>query len=372
MQGIQDLIEISQFYGKDKEYVIAGGGNTSFKNDEFLWIKASGIALSDIDENGFVRMSREKLKVISEKEYSSNSDEREAQVKTDLAAAIDSQDGLRPSVETSMHDVINFPFVIHTHPTVVNALTCSNNSKELSFKILGEDILFIEYTDPGYVLFKKVADAINDFESAKGYVPRVILLENHGIFVSGNTIEEVKELYHLIEEKILGYMQAMLPDDTLNTFVLSNSQLFSNIYKEEGKAVKSFTGNLIELFVKDDPAFAEIATAFTPDHIVYCKSKYLFLDDINEKAIAKQISDFEKNFGFKPRIIGLKGKGLIIVADSEKSAGIIIELIMNMMKISWLASKLEGSKPMTKEQIAFIENWEVENYRKKMAEKGNK
>lgn len=368
MQGIQDLIEISQFYGKDKEYVIAGGGNTSFKNDEFLWIKASGIALSTIDENGFVRMSREKLKVISEREYSSNSDERETQVKNDLAAAIDSKDGLRPSVETSMHDVIDYPFVIHTHPTVVNALTCSNNSKELSFKILGEDILFIEYTDPGYILFKKVADEIAAFKKYKGFVPRVILLENHGIFVSGNTTDEVKELYALIEQKILDYVQLGLPDETLNSFS-SDSKIFSGIYKEEGEAVKTFTGDLIIEFVKDVTAFAEIATAFTPDHIVYCKSRYLFLDVIDEKTLPKQISNFENQFGFKPRIIGVKSKGIIVVADSEKSANTIIELIMNMMKISWLASKLEGSKPMTKEQIAFIENWEVENYRKKMAEK---
>ena len=34
MREIQDLISISQFYGKDSRFVIAGGGNTSYKNDE--------------------------------------------------------------------------------------------------------------------------------------------------------------------------------------------------------------------------------------------------------------------------------------------------------------------------------------------------
>ncbi len=32
-QQIQDLIELSRFYGKKKEFVIAGGGNTSYKNE---------------------------------------------------------------------------------------------------------------------------------------------------------------------------------------------------------------------------------------------------------------------------------------------------------------------------------------------------
>ena len=39
---IKELIEISKYYGSNKDYVIAGGGNTSFKDDETIWIKASG------------------------------------------------------------------------------------------------------------------------------------------------------------------------------------------------------------------------------------------------------------------------------------------------------------------------------------------
>ena len=31
---LEELVEISRFYGKDNRFVIAGGGNTSYKNDE--------------------------------------------------------------------------------------------------------------------------------------------------------------------------------------------------------------------------------------------------------------------------------------------------------------------------------------------------
>ena len=70
---IKELIEISQFYGKNKAYVIAGGGNTSFKNNQHIWIKSSGVSLDTIDEKGFVCLSREKLKVIAHKSYSTDS-----------------------------------------------------------------------------------------------------------------------------------------------------------------------------------------------------------------------------------------------------------------------------------------------------------
>ena len=58
MKEIEQLIEISQKYGKDSRYVIAGGGNTSYKNAEKLWVKASGCALATITEDGFAVLDR--------------------------------------------------------------------------------------------------------------------------------------------------------------------------------------------------------------------------------------------------------------------------------------------------------------------------
>ena len=53
MSEIEKLVEVSRKYGSDDRYVIAGGGNTSFKTAERLWVKASGHALATIDEDGF-------------------------------------------------------------------------------------------------------------------------------------------------------------------------------------------------------------------------------------------------------------------------------------------------------------------------------
>jgi rhamnose utilization protein RhaD (predicted bifunctional aldolase and dehydrogenase) len=51
---IKELIEISRYYGSNKDFVIAGGGNTSFKDNETIWIKASGQALAELNEDGLV------------------------------------------------------------------------------------------------------------------------------------------------------------------------------------------------------------------------------------------------------------------------------------------------------------------------------
>ena len=64
MKEIEQLIEISRKYGRDSRYVIAGGGNTSYKNADKLWVKASGCALATITEDGFAVLDRKKLNVI--------------------------------------------------------------------------------------------------------------------------------------------------------------------------------------------------------------------------------------------------------------------------------------------------------------------
>ncbi len=104
---IEALVSISHYYGQNKEYVIAGGGNTSYKDKDNIWVKASGTSLSDISVDGFVCLSRDLLKTISEKSYSQDSTIREQEVKEDMTKAIVSPKHLRPSVETSMHEIIS-------------------------------------------------------------------------------------------------------------------------------------------------------------------------------------------------------------------------------------------------------------------------
>src|SRR5512137_2928772 len=111
-QEIKELIEISKLYGADKNFVIAGGGNTSYKDDKTIWVKASGHPLADLTEDGLVALHREKLQEISQKKYSDDPVIREDQVKTDLnKSIIDQARNKRPSVETSLHDLIRYKFV---------------------------------------------------------------------------------------------------------------------------------------------------------------------------------------------------------------------------------------------------------------------
>jgi len=364
--SLNDLIEISQQYGKNPLYVIAGGGNTSFKDEEKLWIKASGTSLAVIEENGFVCLSRAKLKTIAEKSYSTDSSKREEEVKNDLHAAILYPVDKRPSVETSMHEVVDYDYVVHTHPTLVNALMCSVNAKEKCAELF-PDALYIEYTDPGYVLFKKVYDRINNYKAEKGKSPQVIFLENHGIFVAANNIDEVNAIYNQVNDVLLAQIAEELPfSNALEVLDFDLNNIKSVVDPTNQMVAKFFTSDLIQYFVNDEQTFQKVAAAYTPDNIVYAKAYYPL---IQSEENAGQLKEFIAKKGYAPKVIAIKGKGIVIVEESEKSVATVLEVYTDMLKIGFYAASFGGPKSMTAEQIAFIDNWEVENYRRKMAKK---
>ena len=368
-----DLIEISRFYGADTRFVIAGGGNTSYKSADTLWVKASGAALATISEDGFAVLDRAKLKVLSERNYSSDSATREEEVKSDLSAACISS-GRRPSVETSMHDAIDYAFVVHLHPTAVNALMCAQDCAEKLRELFGAESLFIPYTDPGYVLFKSVDGAIKRHRSEHGVEPAVIWLQNHGVFVAANNIGQIKTLYTQIidtldralaqlkpapgetpgiaPEQVLPALRMMLSASGLKTLSVRNNPLIAHYAGNAGHQ-------------------SEIARPFTPDAIVYCKSNYVFINDETPEAIlstAEQgIREFTQAHGYSPRALLLRGIGLVASGDSAAQCEIILDVFEDAMKVAFYAAAFGGPHPMTPAQVDFIDNWEVENYRRSVA-----
>lgn len=371
MRQIEDLIAISRKFGQDSRFVIAGGGNTSYKDENRLWVKASGHALATITEDGFAVLDRTLLNEMGEKVYNEDTAIREEQVKNDLAVACVTKDR-RPSVETSLHNCMGFAFVVHLHPTLVNGLMCSANAEAACGEIFPE-ALYIEYTNPGYTLFKKVYDRINAYKAANGKEPQVIFLQNHGIFVGGDTTAEIEGIY----SEILGKLEAKvaaLPEggSEVSPTVTDVIPAIRQMLSRSGRGLKTLkvTKNaLVDYFL--DGSREKIAAPFTPDIIVYCKSAYIFIDAESDEEILKQaeekIEAFAAEKGYTPKVLLIKGVGLVAVGDNFKNAQIITDVFTDAMKVAFYAQSFGGEHPMEKAWIDFIDNWEVENYRRKVA-----
>ena len=374
---IAQLIEVSRLYGNNKEYVIAGGGNTSYKDDQTIWIKSSGQPLAMLDENGLVALSREKLHIISGKIYSDDPVSREEQVKNDLFnSIIDPGQSKRPSVETSLHELIRYKFVVHLHPTLINGILCSRNAKNLTLKLFGEKTLFVTYTDPGYTLFKKLESEIIRYRDQYSSDPQIIFLENHGSFVSADSVEEIKKIY----EQIISVIETQFSRLTDICDLPYNPVLFKVLPAlrillsgDRPKVIRCRHNTLIAKYYQNQQEFHKISLPLTPDIIVYCKTRYLFIEQYAsaEKildSIKMQLPRFQNEYGYLPAVIIIKNAGIIALENSVASAEIILDVYEDLIKVSHYSLLCGGTKTLTPDQVAFIDKWEVENYRRKIAQ----
>ena len=375
MKEIESLIAISRKYGADPRFVIAGGGNTSYKNADRLYVKASGHALATITEEGFAVLDRALLAPMGKKKYSSDTTEREEQVKNDLAAACITKDR-RPSVETSLHDCMGFSYVVHLHPTLVGGLMCSAHAEQKCAELFPE-ALYIAYTDPGYTLFKKVYDKIQSYKKANGHEPQVIFLQNHGIFVGADSTEEIEKIYDSVistlesQAKPLPQGEAPICDCVSETI-----PAIRTILSRGGRGLKTIKVTNSALLETMMDRVDTLLSPFTPDGIVYCKSEYIYINPENAEDLIKQaekkIEHYIAKRGHTPKVLLIKSIGLVAVGDSAKNAQIITDVFTDAVKIAWYAESFGGQHPMSRRQIEFIDNWEVENYRRKVSASGSK
>jgi NAD(P)-dependent dehydrogenase (short-subunit alcohol dehydrogenase family)/rhamnose utilization protein RhaD (predicted bifunctional aldolase and dehydrogenase) len=374
---IKELIEISKFYGCNKEYVIAGGGNTSFKDSDTIWIKASGQALADLSEEGLVALNRQKLQNISTARYSDDVVVREEQVKDDLYKSIlEPRKNCRPSVETSLHEIIKYRYIVHLHPTLINGVLCSRSAKSLTQKLFGETVLFVPYTDPGYTLYKKLETDINSYRQKFSHDPQIIFLENHGSFVGADTTEEIKKIYDDIILKIKEQVPAIadvtqLPYNPLLNKVLPTIRML--LSGDQPGIIRFRNNSLIARFYQNQQEFHKISLPLTPDIIVYCKTRYLYIEQSStpEKILDSfryQLPHFLSEYGYLPKIFIIKDMGVFAIADTYANAEACLDVYEDLIKISHYALLCGGIKFLIPEQVDFIDQWEVENYRRLIAQ----
>ena len=193
MDILTTITELSHAFGTP-EYVKAGGGNTSCKTADTLWVKPSGTTLAGLKPETFVAMDRAALARLYSASAPAEATAREELVKNMMAAAVKPETPGRASVEAPLHDSITARYVVHTHPAAVNGLTCAVGGRAAAARLF-PDALWVPYIDPGYTLCMAVREAIQLYKAEKGVEPSLMFLENHGVFVAGDTEDDICATY---------------------------------------------------------------------------------------------------------------------------------------------------------------------------------
>lgn len=195
-----DLFELSHQLGEEtRGLAILGEGNTSWRGEEAtFWVKASGSSLGTLDESGVTQCRIADVVELFERE---NADDDA--VEAALLAARCDESARKPSTEALFHAfLLSLPdvhFVGHTHPEYVNAILSSPRAADFAQKRLFPDQIvccggaspLVPYVNPGVPLARAIRSEVEAFQARFGSVPRLILLQNHGIIALGKTPQAV-------------------------------------------------------------------------------------------------------------------------------------------------------------------------------------
>jgi rhamnose utilization protein RhaD (predicted bifunctional aldolase and dehydrogenase)/NAD(P)-dependent dehydrogenase (short-subunit alcohol dehydrogenase family) len=387
---LEVISKLSRFYGSDPSIVLAGGGNTSCKVGDRLYVKASGTSLATMTPDGFVAMDRPRLEALAGATLDSDPDTREAQFKAAIGEArCEPQKGQRPSVEVLLHHMLPGTFVVHSHATIANALTCHTNGRQLADELFGNSILWLPYVDPGFTLAQTLLQALSEHRQRNGQAAvRAILMANHGIIIAGDSPAAIRANTDDVLRKIADRLgndwetrsfgqpaMAREPNEHVRRIAPLLRGLLPDSHTETLKIVTFDDSAVAQALVGTATGkAAALAGPMTPDQIVYCGSCPLWfspLTDEGDAALVERlrdaIDDHRKRTRFAPKIVLVEGVGLLAVGDDIMQATTARDVYLDAAKVMAGATRLGGVSYLTDLERLFIEDWEVESYRRSVS-----
>ena len=380
--ALHELIRISNLTGKDPALVQGGGGNTSTKTGDgkYMYIKASGTALKDMDATGgWRRLRLDAVRaIISDKSIARlDTYKREAEVVKRLLGACDDDvvTESRPSVEAHLHAFLD-RVVIHLHPLAVAAYVNAKNGKTILEKLFADArpaVLWVPYVNPGFALARTIAEQLDAYQKQHGRKPRIIFLEKHGLFISagssGTALRLLREVLArcnkgLAQPKVL--KKKPVSCETVNDAKLHIRRAFFTV---TGKyvPVAYYSNEAITSFMhkKDAPRMLS-GLALSPDELVYANGPALWVDDLRPEKIIHKLNMRTARGAKPPPAFLVKDIGLFVAAGL-RVAPVIKDIAAGSFFIRSHASGMGGINALNKRQSDFINKWEGEVFRMKVA-----
>jgi rhamnose utilization protein RhaD (predicted bifunctional aldolase and dehydrogenase) len=355
----------------------------------YMYIKASGTALKDMNaKEGWRRMRLEPvLAILKDKSLPKmDASTREPEVVNRLLLACDDnvKTIARPSVEAHLHACLD-RCVIHLHPSAAGAYVNAKNGMEKLFKDESLPPLWVPYTDPGYMLAKRIAGLVDGYQKQFGEKPAILFLEKHGLFITAKTAAGALRLVRRVMNRCNSRLKQPKPGiaKSVKREIISDVKLcIEKAYFEATGAhttIWYYYSDAIADFLRQKDAKKMLNGSLTPDELVYANGPAMWVElkkskksrsDIMLEGISKSIAGMLKRQIDTGRKISaaflVKGVGLF-VAGTEKIAPTVRDIVLYSIFIRTNAYCMGGILTLNKRQEDFINNWESEAFRKKLA-----
>ena len=380
-KSLAELIRISNETGGDPTLVQGGGGNTSVKtaDGKYMYIKASGTALKDMNQKqGWRRMLLEPvLAILKDKSLPKlDASTREPKVVNMLLDACDDniKTIARPSVEAHLHACLN-TCVIHLHPSAAGAYVNAKNGKAKLAWLFKDEILpplWVPYTDPGFMLAKRIARLVNSYQDKFGKKPSILFLEKHGLFITSKTASGALRLVRSVmkscnsrlKQPRAGSAKAVEQEKISNFKLCIERACFQAARKRT--MIWYYYNDAIADFLNQKEAKKMLCGSLTPDEMVYANGAAMWVEKCDSKSIAGRLKQ-QIQKGKKPSAAFLVKDVGLFVAGTEKIAPTVRDIVLYSIFIRTNAHRMGGILTLNKRQEDFINNWESEAFRKKLA-----
>ena len=360
----------SQLLGQNNDLVLHGGGNTSVKIDDTLYVKGSGWDLATIEAPGFSPVDLSVLKEMATRDRLSDT-----QMVKEQREALRDSSAPNPSIEAILHAIIPFEFVDHTHADAVVTLSNTPDGKALIEEVYGDSVLVIDYVMPGFLLAKNIYEQTKNTDWGK--LEGIILL-NHGIFTfdddAKKSYEKMIELVTKAEEYI--YEAALLFPHCIS------GEIKPAMLNELQNTVSKLRGTNVTLKVIDTINTCTLSKqltldaivhrgGLTPEHVIRIKPFPAIIDSDVQAGLDKFVSEYKAYFhanatdehiclDLAPRYAIIKGTGVVVFGKDEKEANIIGDIVEHTAKAMLIAEHLGGWQSLKPSDIFAMEYWELE------------
>ncbi len=407
------IIEVAQRFGRDPDFSRGGGGNASAKVDGVLYIKPSGVPLATLTAADLVPLDMEPLLALLHagdaqagdatnngtgaagggQVLANDGSADDPVMRAALAARLAHAGGRRPSVELLFHAFLPERFVLHTHPVLINAVTCNADGAALAARLFGDRALWIPYTDPGLPLARAIVDARRAYAGRTGApAPAVTLMQNHGIIVAADSIAEIDAQSAWLVETVRAAMSAAAAaaaragaEPAPASMDPDRSRALVDVIAPTLRGLLA-NGDVLRVVTFDDTELATTFTAtragqavvlggpLTPDQIVYTGSWPLLLDVPGDAAaddvpglLGERLAAHVAARGGLPIIVIVPGLGLFAAGETWDQASTARHVALDSLRVARGAIALGGVRALADRERSYIEAWEAEAYRKGVA-----
>jgi rhamnose utilization protein RhaD (predicted bifunctional aldolase and dehydrogenase) len=330
---LRDLAALSARIGADPLLIQGAGGNTSVKDGDVLWIKASGTLLADaLTRDVFVACDLPAIR---------------AAVVGNLAQADRAGDfavvpgGLRPSIETSLHAVFAHRVVVHVHCVRTLALCIRPDAEAaLAPRLAGFDWAIVPYTKPGARLAAAVRAALRPKTD-------VVVLRNHGLIVAAGTVAAAAALLDRVTAALAAEPVTAPPD-------------LAALARRAGDGFVPLPGDHPLHAVACVPHLtrAALTGSLYPDHVIFCGVGAHALSptetpgDVLRRIAAQGLP--------APAFLLCPGQGALIRSDASAGAQALTRCLGDV-----LVRLAPGAQVAVLDdaQNAELLNWDAEKYR---------